>query len=84
MTKNETLRQDLIEDLEADLAYHERHAELIRARLARTIGTNTVPAGCACPGCGERDADRLVWIGDEGDRVRCDRCGLTFDPNATS
>jgi hypothetical protein len=36
---------------------------------------------CACPECGERHVDRLVW---EDDLVRCASCGITFDPAATS
>jgi rubredoxin len=39
-----------------------------------------VDAAFACPECGERHPDRLVW-GDE-DLVRCASCGITFDPAA--
>lgn len=31
----------------------------------------------ACPGCGERDIDRLIWIDD--DRVRCATCGTEYN-----
>ncbi|HPF38953.1 MAG TPA: hypothetical protein PK093_09940 [Phycisphaerae bacterium] len=31
-----------------------------------------------CPGCGERDMDRLIWIDD--DRVRCAVCGTLYSP----
>ena len=38
----------------------------------------------ACPVCGERNPDRLIWIADEvpgADKfVRCDACGTIFDP----
>lgn len=38
----------------------------------------------ACPDCGERNPDRLLWITDEfpgADKfVRCDACGTIFDP----
>lgn len=34
----------------------------------------------ACPTCGERDADRLVWIDD--DRVECQACGTIYEPGA--
>lgn len=37
-----------------------------------------VDAAFACPECGERQSDLLVW-GDE-DLVRCSSCGITFDP----
>lgn len=39
-----------------------------------------VDAAFACPECGERHPDHLVW-GDE-DLVRCGSCGITFDPAA--
>jgi len=42
---------------------------------------NHVDPMFACPNCGERDADRLVWIDD--DRVECQACGTVYDP-ATS
>ena len=35
----------------------------------------------ACPNCGERNADRLVWQPD-GEMVRCAGCGTTFQPAA--
>ncbi|MGD9855843.1 MAG: hypothetical protein AB7U20_12935 [Planctomycetaceae bacterium] len=38
-----------------------------------------VDAAFACPECGERHVDRLVW---EDDLVRCASCGITFDPAA--
>lgn len=39
-----------------------------------------VDAAFACPECGERLADRLVHEAD--DLVRCDCCGIAFDPAA--
>ena len=32
----------------------------------------------ACPKCGQRDIDRLVWIDD--DRVECQTCGTVYNP----
>ena len=32
----------------------------------------------ACPNCGERDMDELVWIDDE--RVQCQRCKKVYSP----
>jgi len=32
----------------------------------------------ACPKCGERNVDRLVWIDD--DTVRCAKCGTEYQP----
>jgi len=36
----------------------------------------------ACPNCGERDIDRLVWIDAESETVRCATCGTRYEPNA--
>ncbi|MFC1930447.1 hypothetical protein ACFLWE_00955 [Chloroflexota bacterium] len=33
----------------------------------------------ACPKCGERRMDYLVWI-DEGERVKCGTCGFEYKP----
>ena len=32
----------------------------------------------ACPGCGQRATDSLVWI--EDDRVACQTCGTVYNP----
>lgn len=40
--------------------------------------TNLVPIADACPDCGERDMDSLVWIDD--DTARCAKCGTRYDP----
>ncbi|MCB9852841.1 MAG: hypothetical protein H6819_07075 [Phycisphaerales bacterium] len=32
----------------------------------------------ACPNCGERDVDRLIWVDD--DCVRCATCGTDYNP----
>jgi len=39
---------------------------------------NLVASEDACPRCGERDADRLVWQDDE--RVECQACGTVYEP----
>lgn len=46
--------------------------------VALTDTDNLVQPGDACPTCGERDADRLVWLDDE--RVRCAVCGTVYTP----
>lgn len=84
------LTQSQIDDMRADLAYHERQAALIRERLARVpapeaaaekdAATNRVAARDACPGCGERNADNLGWTSDECEQVRCSTCGLVYTP----
>ena len=33
----------------------------------------------ACPQCGEREHDALVWV-DDGDRVECQRCKTVNRP----
>ncbi len=33
----------------------------------------------ACPNCGERDMDLLVWVAD-GERVECQRCHTVYRP----
>lgn len=38
-----------------------------------------VPPGSACPDCGERNMDQLIWIGD--DRVACQSCRTVYDPH---
>jgi hypothetical protein len=38
-----------------------------------------VAAGDACPKCGERDADKLVWDADT-ETVRCAGCGEAYSP----
>jgi ribosomal protein S27AE len=39
---------------------------------------NLVSPESACPNCGERQIDMLVWIDDE--RVRCAKCNLMYAP----
>jgi hypothetical protein len=42
---------------------------------------NLVLPADACPTCGERDVDRLVWIDSSGDDiVCCTMCGTEYDP----
>lgn len=55
----------------------------IADRLDPPVAESVAPE-FACPDCGERHSDRLVWIADEfpgADKfVRCDACGTIFDP----
>lgn len=41
-----------------------------------------VPPGDACPMCGERHSDRLVWLDD--DRVHCANCNAVYQPGGSS
>jgi rubredoxin len=43
-----------------------------------TENPDLVPPQDACPVCGERHIDSLVWIDDEW--VRCASCGIQYDP----
>lgn len=40
---------------------------------------NQVAPEHACPQCGERDIDALIWQEDE--TVTCWKCGCNYDPN---
>ena len=42
--------------------------------------SNLVSPKDACPTCGQRDADHLVWIDD--DTVQCAACGTRYQPLA--
>jgi hypothetical protein len=48
------------------------------ARMALGIPPADDGAGPACPCCGERDVDHLIWTDDE--TVTCQACGLAFNP----
>jgi DNA-directed RNA polymerase subunit RPC12/RpoP len=34
----------------------------------------------ACPRCGERRTDYLIWIDDESEEVECSTCGMVYKP----
>ena len=40
--------------------------------------SNLVLPTDACPSCGERDVDRLIW---DDETVTCTTCGIVYDPN---
>jgi len=43
---------------------------------------NLVEPEDACPLCGERRADCLVWLDDDSGRVRCSIWGTVYTPGA--
>ena len=43
-------------------------------------GEDELPENCACPVCGERRCDWLVWRADDAG-VDCQTCGHFYDPN---
>jgi hypothetical protein len=47
-------------------------------QLDPPVANHVTPAE-ACPSCGERNADRLVWQ-DDDETVRCVGCGTTYRP----
>lgn len=48
--------------------------------IAKQIDSpNRVAPAEACPNCGERDADRLIWQEDH-ETVRCAGCGTIYAP----
>lgn len=51
--------------------------------MVAPASNDPVDAEFGCPECGMRDADRLVWIGDDGEEVQCERCGTVYAPGAT-
>ena len=53
--------------------------------METTNHDNLVRPEDACPSCGERDADRLVWLDPPNDdRVRCATCGTEYEPGANA
>ena len=41
---------------------------------------NLVHPEDGCPTCGQHDADELVWLDDDSERVECQRCGTIYAP----
>lgn len=42
--------------------------------------SNLVAPEDACPHCGQRDIGQLVWLGEDGEVVRCSTCGHRYPP----
>jgi hypothetical protein len=40
-----------------------------------------VDEAAACPNCGERDVDKLVWLNVEDEQVQCAACGMVYRPD---
>lgn len=47
---------------------------------AASIDDDLVDEAHACPGCGERRVDELVFQDDDDSRVRCSTCTCVYDP----
>ena len=57
--------------------------EIAEAILAYEVAdvTDCVAEGAACPSCGERQMDKLVWVSaDDGDWVECATCDTWYNP----
>jgi ribosomal protein S27E len=70
----------------AEQQEHHEQAEAVAA-IARRGGrvdsrVQLMSELYACPDCGCMDADKLVWT-DDGTRIKCDNCGLTYCPGGT-
>ena len=50
----------------------------LQGKTVKPKESNFVEEAHACPRCGERDADRLVWQDEE--LVRCESCGRSCEP----
>lgn len=57
--------------------YDKTELDLIYDRYSNAA----LPEESACPECGERHPDVLIWREDESG-VECRRCGHYYDPNA--
>lgn len=47
----------------------------------KSAPANMVQPEDACPNCGERDFDRLVWLDDE--RLQCQACQTLYQPRVS-
>ncbi|MBK8233095.1 MAG: hypothetical protein IPK72_21565 [Candidatus Eisenbacteria bacterium] len=72
---SDQLTQSQIDDLKADLAYHERQAALIRERLARVPARSELVARRTPAECRERRR-QARWLNDEDEQVQCQTCGF--------
>ena len=75
---------------ECDLARVATYHDDLSDEVQREFGDNPetqnekVAPIFACPTCGTRDMDSLVWIDDEFtsfDIVECGACGTLYNPN---
>ncbi|MCB9854644.1 MAG: hypothetical protein H6818_03075 [Phycisphaerales bacterium] len=55
---------------------------MIAVNLRNDDSPDRVGPENACPSCGEREINRLVW--NEEDQVECTTCGHVYDPLSES
>ena len=69
-------------DLSVSLAQVQKAVHAFRQHEADTKA-DLVAEADACPNCGERHQDNLVWLNDEDEQVQCSKCNMVYRPNAT-
>jgi len=73
--------EGIIQDMAAGLDDPESiDVDYVRDALNAQLDDEVAEAD-ACPGCGERNVDNLVWQ-DDGKAVRCTTCGKQYTPPA--
>lgn len=55
-------------------------ADYVRDAINAQVGDEVAEAN-ACPRCGERNQDNLIWQ-DDGETVQCTTCGKQYTPPA--
>ncbi|MCG3180941.1 MAG: hypothetical protein BIFFINMI_03306 [Phycisphaerae bacterium] len=58
----------------------EFQVTIVQSQEADDAG-DEVDEDAACPNCGERDSDKLVWLNDEDEQVQCQSCGMVYRPD---
>ena len=53
---------------------------IVQSQQADEPEGDPVDEDAACPNCGERDSDKLLWLDD--DQVRCITCDKVYQPSA--
>ncbi|MBL7140946.1 MAG: hypothetical protein ISS74_08560 [Planctomycetes bacterium] len=75
---------DGLEGVVQDMAAGLDHATSVDAKYIREalepLLAELVDAASACPRCGERRQDNLVWQKDG--KVKCSNCGMRYEPAA--
>jgi len=73
--------EGIVQDMAAGVDDPESvDADYVRDALNAQVGDEVAEAN-ACPQCGERNQDKLVWQ-DDGETVRCTTCGKQYTPPA--
>jgi len=76
-TVNMRLCEELVEG-RWESFYSIRKAKEVQMAIENGAEEELVDVACACPSCGERRVDWLVWIDDEW--VECQTCKTVYKP----